>query len=60
MSEKSEFRAVEWVRKIRDRHASLLRGKSPEEIIAFFQEDAGAQNTGPARPRRPAAAKASP
>lgn len=29
--------AVEMVRKIRDRHARRLAGKSPEEIIAFYR-----------------------
>ena len=31
------IRAVEMVRKIRDRHARRLAGKSPEEIIAFYR-----------------------
>ena len=31
------IRAVEMVRKIRDRQARRLVGKSPEEIIAFYR-----------------------
>jgi hypothetical protein len=31
------IRAVEMVRKIRDRQARRLAGKSPEEIIAFYR-----------------------
>ena len=36
MGKKTEFRAVEFVRKVRDEQAAMLAGKSPEEIIAFF------------------------
>ena len=31
------IRAVDMVRKIRDRHARRLGRKSPEEIIAFYR-----------------------
>ena len=31
------IRAVEMVRKIRDRHARRLADKSPEEVIAFYR-----------------------
>ena len=31
------IRAVEMTRKIRDRHARRLAGKTPEEIIAFYR-----------------------
>ena len=31
------IRAVEMVRKIRDRQTRRLSGKSPEEIIAFYR-----------------------
>ena len=31
------IRAVEMVRKIRDRHTRRLVGKSPEAIIAFYR-----------------------
>jgi hypothetical protein len=37
MEEKTEIKAVELVRSIRDRQAELLAGKSNEEIIAFFR-----------------------
>lgn len=33
----TEIRAVEMVRQIRDRHARLLTGKTPSEIIAFYR-----------------------
>jgi hypothetical protein len=35
---KTEIRAVEMVRKIRDKHALLLAGKSKEEILAFYHD----------------------
>ena len=31
------IRAVDMVRKIRDRHTRRLGGKSPEEVIAFYR-----------------------
>jgi len=31
------IRAVDMVRKIRDRHTRQLVGKSPDEIIAFYR-----------------------
>lgn len=31
------IRAVEMTRKIRDRHARRLAGKTPEEVIAFYR-----------------------
>lgn len=31
------IRAVDMVRRIRNRHARRLSGKSPEEIIAFYR-----------------------
>jgi hypothetical protein len=36
MVQKSEFRTVEFFRKVRDEQAAMLVGKSHEEIIAFF------------------------
>jgi hypothetical protein len=36
MVQKSEFRTVEFFRKVRDEQAAMLAGKSHEEIIAFF------------------------
>ena len=36
MEEKSEFRSVEFFRKIRDEQAAVLADKSPAEIIACF------------------------
>lgn len=34
----ARIRAVAMVRKIRDRQASVLAGKSPGEVVAFFRE----------------------
>ncbi|MBN1441556.1 MAG: hypothetical protein JXA90_02555 [Planctomycetes bacterium] len=45
MSKKTDIHAVEVVRRIRDEHAELLRGKSDEEIIEFFREAANAFRT---------------
>jgi len=33
----TRLRAVELVRRIRDRHARRLAGKTPAEIIAFYR-----------------------
>jgi hypothetical protein len=38
MGEKTEIKAVELVRSIRDQQAELLAGKSNEEIIEFFRK----------------------
>jgi hypothetical protein len=38
MNEKNEIRSVEMVRRIRDEMASILKGKSHGEIIAFFKK----------------------
>ena len=35
-----KIKAVELVRRIRDEHQELLRGKSPEERAAFYREKA--------------------
>jgi len=32
-----KIRAVDMVRRIRDRHARLLTGKTPDEVIAFYR-----------------------
>lgn len=37
MAHKTEVRAVEMVRRIRDKQAQMLLGKSVAEIIAFFK-----------------------
>ena len=44
------IRAVQMVRKIRDRHARRLAGKTPEEIMAFYRA-AGIAATQEAEPR---------
>jgi hypothetical protein len=44
MPRKTEFHSVEFFRKVRDQQASLLAGKSPAEIVAFFSK---AQPTAP-------------
>ncbi len=33
----ARIRAVEMVRRIRDRHARILKGKTTTEIIAFYR-----------------------
>ena len=38
--ETSNIKIVEIVRKIRDRHYKILKGKSDEEKLAFYQEKA--------------------
>ena len=38
MPRKPEFHSVEFFRKVRDQQASVLAGKSPEEIVAFFSK----------------------
>ena len=47
-------RAVDMVRRIRDRHARKLRGKSAEEIIAFYRAagQAAVEQAQRAKPRR--------
>lgn len=52
MGEKTDINAIEVVRRIRDRHAELLRGKSNEEIIEFFRK-AGEQFRKRARTKSP-------
>ena len=32
----TRFDAVAFVRRVRDKQAALLKGKSPDEILAFF------------------------
>ena len=38
MPRKTEFHSVEFFRKVRDQQASVLAGKSPAEIVAFFSK----------------------
>lgn len=38
MAEKTQIKAVEMVRRIRDEQAQMLAGKSKAEIIAFFRK----------------------
>jgi hypothetical protein len=47
-------RAVEMVRRIRDRHVRRLRGKTAEEIIAFYRgaRQAAVEAAQRAKPRR--------
>lgn len=37
-----EFKAVEWVRAVRDEHYELTKSMSPEERAKFYQERAAA------------------
>lgn len=47
-----QIRAVEMVRRIRDRHARLLAGKTGEQVIAFFREAGERGRQDPARAKR--------
>ncbi len=38
MPRKTEFHSVEFFRKVRDRQAGVLAGKSPAEVVAFFSK----------------------
>ncbi len=38
MPRKTEFHSVEFFRKVRDKQASILAGKSLAEIVAFFSK----------------------
>jgi hypothetical protein len=40
----TSLKAVELVREIRDQHYEILKGKSREEIKAFFHREAAAAN----------------
>jgi hypothetical protein len=53
MAEKTQIKAVEMVRRIRDEQAQLLAGKSREEIIAFYRK-AGETARRKAKRRQPA------
>ncbi|MFB1485508.1 MULTISPECIES: hypothetical protein [unclassified Thiocapsa] len=37
MKENSDFHSVEFFRSVRDKHAELLSGMHPDQIVAFFQ-----------------------
>ena len=58
----TDIHAVDMVRKIRDRHAKALAGKSEAEIIAFYRAagEAAMRGTTPSAPRRTAPARKSP
>ncbi|HEX6287885.1 MAG TPA: hypothetical protein VFZ66_01780 [Herpetosiphonaceae bacterium] len=43
--EQNTIKAVEMTRAIRDKYADELQGKSPAEIIAFYQQKAQALHT---------------
>lgn len=56
MAPKSEFRTVEFFRKVRDEQAAILAGKNHEEIIAFFSsftQHSKPDKALPAQPLRP-------
>lgn len=50
MSETKPIRAVEMVRRMRDRHARMLAGKTTDEVIEFYRA-AGQAAVEDARPR---------
>ncbi|QQO56103.1 MAG: hypothetical protein N838_24865 [Thiohalocapsa sp. PB-PSB1] len=45
MSKNSEFRSVEFFRRVRDRNAEQLTNMRSEEIIAFFQGEESANKS---------------
>ena len=49
---KAEIDAVKMVREIRDRHAELLKGMTPEEVIAFYNTPQTPKSAGVKRPRK--------
>ncbi len=56
MPRKTGFHSVEFFRKIRDEQASILAGKSPAEIVAFFSKaQPRTPNKAPHRARQKAA-----
>lgn len=57
MPRKTEFHSVEFFRKIRDQQASILAGKSPAEIVAFFSKAQPRTPNKALHPTRPKAAR---
>jgi hypothetical protein len=53
------IRAVEMTRKIRDRHARRLAGKTPAEVIAFYRAAGRAAVEDARRPAKPRRRRAS-
>jgi len=51
MNRKIEFRCIEFLRKVRDKQASDLEGKSSAEVIAFFGEEKAKLSLMKVRPR---------
>jgi hypothetical protein len=56
MAEKTQVKAVEMVRRIRDKQARLLKGKSEGESIAFFRK-AGEAARRQGKKRQPASSR---
>jgi hypothetical protein len=55
--EQKTIKAVEMTREIRNRHADELQGKTPAQIIAFYQQKAQELHTQlklPVQPAQPA------
>jgi hypothetical protein len=46
----AKVQALKWIRRIRDRHAKALAGKSAAEIIAFYRAAGVAATEGAAPP----------
>jgi|GEM_PF-6752119 len=42
---KNEFKCMDWIRAVREKHARELKNKSAEERIAFYQKSAKALHT---------------
>lgn len=51
--EKSEFKAVEWVRQVRNRHYALTHGMTTAARIAFYREGSKRLRAKLAKTRQP-------
>ncbi len=37
---KNEFKSMEWIRSVREKHVAALKGKNVQERIAFYRQKA--------------------
>lgn len=37
---KNDFKSMEWIRSVREKHAAELKGKKVQDRIAFYQQKA--------------------
>jgi hypothetical protein len=56
MQQKSEFHVTEFLRRVRDEQAAMLKGKSDAEVLAFFAsfKQGKAHKPSPDHPKDPA------